>query len=162
MPKTKKVTDENVQVKEEIKTAIEITEEQFEAREEVNEVPADAEVVDFAAVTDKEVNTDAVAEAIESVDTEIKGDEKKMEEIQSEIKEALKPIEELDEKIEEFKKEQELLQTKIEADPEKIEETIKSEIKKVEALKNDIEKKINNIPRKPDVTSWWNGMNYDF
>ena len=75
----------------------------------------------------------------------------------------MKPIEEVSEEvkaIEDGKKELERIVTE---EPEKAEEFITNEIKKAEELKNKKEKIISK-PRvsNSNVTSWWNGMGYDF
>lgn len=108
----------------------------------------------------QELDVKKIEEAVTNVDTEIKDDSKKLEEAKAELEETLKPVEEIEEEVKEIESRQEEIQKIIETEPEKAEEIIEKELSKATKIKEKIEK----IIKKPreSVTTWWNGMGYDF
>ena len=112
------------------------------------------------------VDIEALAESIKNVDTTIPSNEESLKEIENKIIEEIKPIQNLQEKVSEMVENQEEFNKIISENPENAETIINNEIKKVEALKREVEKLINSTPIKSkkisNMTSWWNGMGYDF
>ena len=125
-----------------------------EVEEEVTETPTVVEV--------EEPKT--VEEAIEAVDTELTFDEDLITETAEKIEEELEPIKEISEKWKEIEEAEGKLNEILSSnDPQKAENIIAEELDKAQELKEKIEKIINK-PRvsNSNVTSWWNGMGYDF
>ena len=116
--------------------------------------------------SEAKVDIEALAESIKNVDTTIPSNEESLKEIENKIIEELKPIQNLQEKVSEMVENQEEFNKIISENPENAETIINNEIKKVEALKREVEKLINSTPIKSkkisNMTSWWNGMGYDF
>jgi len=136
-------------------TATEITEEQFEAKEEVNEIPEGADYADVAIVVDE---PKSVEDALESVDTTINipVEETTEDEERDEISKVVELSKELEKSKEEFNE-------SIESNPEKAEEIIKDAIKKAESLKEEVEKITVQKPMtNSQFTNFWNGQIYDF
>ena len=52
----------------------------------------------------------------------------------------------------------------VKQDLSKAEKSLNEELKKAEGLKNKLDKMINNTKKisNSSITSWWNGMGYDF
>lgn len=108
-------------------------------------------------------NKETLEAAINAVDTDIElvipDDEvdKRLEE--------LKPLEDISSKWKEIEEAENKLNEVLSSnDPQKAENILTEEVKKAESLKKDIEKIITK-PRTTNtrnVTSWWNGMGYDF
>ena len=116
--------------------------------------------------SEAKVDIEALAEYIKNVDTTIPSNEESLKEIENKIIEEIKPIQNLQEKVSEMVENQEEFNKIISENPENAETIINNEIKKVEALKREVEKLINSTPIKSkkisNMTSWWNGMGYDF
>ena len=127
--------------------------------QEIVEKENTTEVQDVSELTP---NIDDIEKSLNEVNTEIK-----IESVENELeKTAEKTIEDLKEttsKIEEFEASKADFNKKIQEQPEKAQEIIKEEIKRVEKMKSETEKIINSTKKKPiiGVTSWWNGMGYN-
>ena len=113
------------------------------------------------------INVEEISKAIDDIDTNI--DLEPIEkEIEEKMEKAMEPISEVVENLDELNKSQEILASKIQNEPENAKEIIEKEIEKAKELhKKTAEalgsaKKINSANRKPDVTSWWNGMGFSF
>lgn len=99
-----------------------------------------------------------VKEALENVPTEIvvePSNETPSEEVQT--------IEDFQSKMEDLAESKNQLEEKLAAEPEKAQEILQAELQKAKSLKNEALKvikkaRINNS----EVTSSWNGINYDF
>jgi hypothetical protein len=126
----------------------------------VVEQPTTTEVID---TTSTPVNTEAIKEAINNVDTTIKNDfEETVSKIEEQIQDEVKPLQEMKEQVKELT-DSEKLDEVMSNTPEKAEEYIKNEIKKATELKDAVQKIINNTKSKNlNMTNWWNGMGYDF
>ena len=102
-----------------------------------------------------------VEEAIEAVDLEIPDTEE--ENIEEKIEEAMAPIEEVVNEVKEIEERRPKVEQEVLNKPEKAEEILKEELKKAEAIKAKVDKIINTKkPNNQNITSWWNGMGYDF
>ena len=165
---TKKETapkDVTVTVEENIQDAIEIDIESIDTIEEVNNASVAVDDLKKDVLEPDNINvenTEKIMESIESVDTEIKMEEQPS--IEEELKKSIEPLEDIKNINEEILESQEALSKKIEAEPEKAEEIIKNEIKKVEEIKKNVEKIIKETkrPTNSSLTSWWNGIEYDY
>lgn len=110
--------------------------------------------------TPVEGSLQTIEEALMDTPIEFVEDEEKEEKV-----EEAKPasgLEEISKKMEDFNKAKEEFCEKVEKNPEKAEELIKTELKKAEALKEEVSNIVNKISR-PYTTSW-NGLysDYDF
>lgn len=88
-------------------------------------------------------------------------------EVKSIIEDAT-PSQDVVDYVEEFENEKEKLNEKINKNPEKAEETIKAEIKKIEAIRKkvadvhaNLQKQNEKTIRRENFTNLWNGMGYD-
>lgn len=123
-------------------------------------------------VNDGSIKVDAAAaeEALNAIDTTIKIDDISKEKITKDMEEAIKPLTDIAKKIQEVNEAQTEFNKTLSENPNKAEELIQNEIKRVEAIKEKVEKIIKpadstaeehrNI-RSSTMTSWWNGMGYD-
>ena len=150
------------EAKEEVKVeevkAAEVVEEEKPVVEnaQVEEKP----VVENAQVEEK---PSTVEEAIEKVDTTIQTPENT--ELMKKLDDIITPVSEVKLEVKAITSGQKELEKIVNGDLEKAEKTLQEEVKKAKDLKNKLDKMINNtkkITNKMNVTSWWNGMGYDF
>ena len=139
------------EAKEEVKV------EEVKAAEVVEE---EKPVVENAQVEEK---PSTVEEAIEKVDTTIQTPENT--ELMKKLDDIITPVSEVKLEVKAITSGQKELEKIVNGDLEKAEKTLQEEVKKAKDLKNKLDKMINNtkkITNKMNVTSWWNGMGYDF
>ena len=139
------------EAKEEVKV------EEVKAAEVVEE---EKPVVENAQVEEK---PSTVEEAIEKVDTTIQTPENT--ELMKKLDDLITPVSEVKLEVKAITSGQKELEKIVNGDLEKAEKTLQEEVKKAKDLKNKLDKMINNtkkITNKMNVTSWWNGMGYDF
>lgn len=117
-----------------------------------------------AIVPDAPKTDDAKIEAaMAEVDTKI-SNESPLEEIKKEIVEKSEELEEIKTDVEKISASQNEVQESIVKEPEKAQEIVEKEIKKAEEVKKKIEKITEKpkVKRQDNITTWWNGMGYDF
>ena len=131
---------------------------------QINEKALDVQNVDNVInVEDIKVSAEEIAKSLDSVDTMIKNDNS-IEEISDKIAEELKPIQEIEKKVKEISSNQENFNKALLENPENATEIVMNEIKKAEALKEEVEKIISSTKVEKSgiaMTTWWNGMNFD-
>lgn len=159
-----------------VEVPVETTEESVEETVEtpaVEPVAGEVENTETEEVSDAATeltpeNIEKIEKALSEVDAEIKADaiEKEVDELNKELEESIDKVAEISDKVAQITDEKKL-DGIVEKDPEEAKALIETEIKKAEDLKNEIKGKINETPKKKvsrpaNVTSWWNGMGYDF
>lgn len=112
--------------------------------------------------TNPVLTVEEIKENIESADVSLPTNENTMDAVQEKVAEMMAPIIEINEKIENISKTSDELNEIINESPEVAQEIIKAELEKVEEVKKEITKTINKLNSNSEVTSWWNGMGYDF
>lgn len=163
-------TEAKATVKKETKVkapkVVEITEEQFEAREEVDEVPEGAEVFDEAVVVEtpaEEKSEEPVEEIADAVEESV--EEVAEESIEEAAAEEVNELEKTQELIEEFSHPEEKVEAIIKENPDDVKGALEKELKRVE----DIEKKVSEeikkneakLPKKKSRSNYgmfWNGV----
>lgn len=120
-------------------------------------------VIDASEKVEEEIieapKAETVEEAFENVNTEL-GSPVTEEEV-AKIEESVEAIAEIEAEAKEVEEGKAKLEDVAEKEPEKMEETINEEIKKADNLLNKVNKIISK-PKPRNITSWWNGMGYDF
>lgn len=112
--------------------------------------------------TNPVLTVEEIKENIESADVSLPTNENTMDAVQEKVAEMMAPVIEINEKIENISKTSDELNEIINESPEVAQEIIKAELEKVEEVKKEITKTINKLNSNSEVTSWWNGMGYDF
>lgn len=135
------------------------TKKTVEPKEVKNEVIETTEDTKPIEATDVE----KIVESINTVNVELPSNEEAIKNITDKITEALQPITEIANEMASTNELTQKINNEITKDPQKAEEFIKNEIKKVEETKTKLDKIIKNTPtpNSTRVNNWWNGMGYD-
>ena len=111
---------------------------------------------------DEVVTPEEIKELAESFSDDSNIDDT-LENFEEDIKNAIKPVDELEAKVKEMVGDRNDINDIIAKNPGNIQNVVETELKKAEQMIDDIKKEINKIkPNNTAITSWWNGMGYDF